>query len=71
MAAVATMVVEILKAVVPLLIDAVAELMKDKTEEEVAALRKQPIKISVAFGGGEGETVKALAEVEAKLPDEG
>jgi len=60
---------EILKAVLPPLIEAVVEMMKDKTEEEVAELRKRPLKVSIAFGGGEGESAKTLAEIEAKLPD--
>ena len=71
MAAVATLVIEILKAAIPPLIDAVADLMKDKSEEEVKELRKQPMKVSIAFGGGEGESAEALTEIEAKLPDAG
>ena len=65
------MIQEILKLVVPLLIDAVADMMKDKTKEEAEEMRKQPIKISIAFGGGESGSSKTLTEIEAKLPDEG
>jgi hypothetical protein len=60
---------EILKALLPPLIDAVLDMIKNKSDDETKTLRGQPIKISVAFGGGPGDSEKTLIKIEAKLPD--
>jgi hypothetical protein len=63
-----TLIAELLKALLPPLVDAIVTMVSDKTDKEVEELRNQPVQISVAFGGGTGESEKTLVEIEAKLP---
>lgn len=61
---------ELLVKLVPSLIDIIAEAIGDGGEAKAEELRKQPITVSIAFGGGEGEAVKVQREIEGNLPDE-
>jgi len=54
---------------VPALID-MAQEMYNAGKEDAEKYRNQSITISVSFGGGEGEAVKAQRTIEAKLPDD-
>lgn len=46
------------------------EQFKNAGYEDVAGLRKADIRLSVAFGGGEGEAIESQRELEALLPPE-
>lgn len=65
-----TIIAEILKAVLPPLIDAITTMVKNKGAEDAKKLRGQPVQISIAFGGGPGGSEKTLTKIEAKLPDD-
>lgn len=56
---------KVLPVVVELILDAISG--DEHTAEE---LRNKSITVSIAFGGGEGDAVKVLREIEADLPPE-
>jgi hypothetical protein len=63
------LILQLVTAGIPALIEAITDLVETQGKEKAVELRDRPLKISVSFGGGEGEAVVAQREVEAKLPD--
>lgn len=55
--------------IVPKLVLELIKLLRD-TGKDVRELRKQPMTVSVSFGGGEGDAIVVQREIEALLPDE-
>ena len=54
--------------IAPKLVLELIRILKD-TGKDVKELRKQPITVSVSFGGGEGDAIVVQREIEALLPD--
>lgn len=55
--------------IVPKLVLELIKLLRD-TGKDVKELRKQPMTVSVSFGGGEGDAIVVQREIEALLPDD-
>lgn len=55
--------------IVPKLVMEIIKLCQD-TGKDVKELRKQPMTVSVSFGGGDGDAIVVQREIEALLPDD-
>lgn len=65
-----TLFLELLKAGMPALIDAINDAIAKSGKDNAVELRKRPMTVSVSFGGGEGEAIEAQRTIESRLPDD-